>query len=262
MKPAPLSASLTRTRWRTLSIVLVTIVSLFAATIGTAEAQRDAPQRDAPQRDAPQRDVRPDRERPAPVVETLRLRCAPDFINGQRGVLCEWSEATNPTTRAYQLYRITNGSARELLVTRSADGRRAYFDTDVNAPSSLVYGVISVNRNGRLLGQSAPQSVQFGSDIEDLRLACAPDSLNGSRGVLCRWSKASHPDVRGYVLYRSVAGGDRQAIARVGLDGRTAFFDTRVRPGAVYVYGVTAVNGNGSVIGTGGPVRVLWPAAD
>ncbi len=123
--------------------------------------------------------------------------------------------------------------------------------------------MISVNRNGRLLGRSAPAHVQYGQDIGQLRLGCSPDFVNGQRGVLCRWSEAEQAGVRGYVLYRVDGSSDhRQVIARSGIDGRNAFFDTDVSPGARLTYGVTAVDANGDVLAIGGPQQVLWPAAD
>jgi hypothetical protein len=234
-----------RTRvWGSLIVVVGIVLALLASTISVADAQTDQA------------------VRPVQDVETLRLACAPDFINGQRGVLCKWSEATNPRTRAYQLYRITEGSQRELLTTVGADGRLAYFDTDVSAPSSLVYGVISLNRSGRLIGRSAPQHVQYGEDVQQLRMACAPDSIEGQRGVLCRWSETTQPTARGYLVYRSVGDRAREVIARIGLDGRQAHFDTNVVPGALHTYGVTAIDGDGNVVASGPPRQVRWPAAD
>lgn len=233
------------------SLVLIAslVVAMLASTAGLAAAQADS---------------LTDRSTPgsAQHPEVLRLACAPDSINGQRGVLCKWSEATNPNTRAYRLYKSTDGSARELVTTVRADGRLGYFDTNVSAPSTLVYGVVSINRNGRVLGQSAPAEVTYGHDIQALRLACAPDFIEGHRGVLCRWSAATQPSVRGYLLYRVADTDARELIARVGADGRLGFFDTDVTPGATYTYGVTAINDAGAVIAIGGPRQVRWPAAD
>lgn len=138
--------SLRRSHVRRLLLATVVVVTVFATAMAPADAQVD-------------------RSRPRPVhdVERLRLDCAPHNSDVQRGVLCRWSEARNVDTRAYQLFRIVDGVPRELIATVGVDGRRGYFDTDVAAPSSLVYGVISVNRNGRLLGRSAPVHIQLGA---------------------------------------------------------------------------------------------------
>jgi hypothetical protein len=237
-------------RWSKLTLATAVVLALFFSTVGTADAQTERV-----------RSQQVDQVRPVPQVETLRLACGPDFVNGERGVLCQWSEATNPRTRGYKLFRITDGSPRELVTTVGVNGRLGYFDTDVVAPSSLVYGVISVNRSGRLIGRSAPVHVQFGQDIEQLRMACAQDFAEGERGVLCRWSESTQPGVRGYLVYRIMDRDQREVIARIGLDERNAFFDTAVTPGTTLTYGVTAVDVAGNVLGVGGPQRLTWPAA-
>lgn len=237
-------------RWSKLTLATAVVLALFFSIVGTADAQTERV-----------RSQQIDQVRPVPQAETLRLACGPDFVNGERGVLCEWSEATNPRARGYKLFRSTDGSPRELVTRVGVDGRLGYFDTDVVAPSSLVYGVVSVNRSGRLIGRSAPVHVQFGQDIEHLRMACNQDFVNGERGVLCRWSEATQPEVRGYLVYRIADRDQREVIARIGLDERTAFFDTAVTPGATLTYGVTAVDGAGSVVAVGGPQQVTLPAA-
>ena len=232
-------------------LVMGVVMALLCATVGVADAQG---------RRAEDRQV--DLVRPASAVETLRLGCNRDFVDGQRGVLCQWSEATNAHTRGYQLFRVTDGSARELVTTVGVNGRRGFFDTDVSAPSSLVYGVVSFNRSGRLLGRSAPVHVQLGQDIEQLRMMCAADSTDVGRGILCRWSETTQPGARGYLVYRIVGSHQRQVIARIGLDGRNGYFDTDTVPGVLHTYGVTAVDANGDVVAVGGPQQVRWPTAD
>ena len=226
------------------------VVALLFATGGIAEAQTEQV-----------RSNRAEVVRPQPVVETLRLACAPDFIDGERGVLCQWSEATNPQTRGYKLYRITDGSPRELVATVAANGRLGYFDTGVAAPASLVYGVISVNRSGRLLGRSPAVHVHYGQDIEQIRLSCSPDLVDGQRGVLCRWSEPGQAGVRAYLVYRITNDEPRSLIARVELDGRNGYFDTDVVPGATLTYGVTGVDSDGTVLSVSSPHQVNWPAA-
>jgi hypothetical protein len=239
-----------RQRWSKLTLATAVILALFFSTVGTADAQTERV-----------RSQQVDQVRPVPQVEVLRLACGPDFVNGERGVLCQWSEAANPRTRGYKLFRIADGSPREVVTTVGLNGRLGSFDTDVEAPSLLVYVVTSVNRSGRLIGQSAPVQVQFGQAIEQLRMACTQDFVNGESGVLCRWSESTQPEVRGYLLYRIVDRDQREVIARLGLDERNAFFDTAVTPGARLTYGVVAVDGAGSVVAAGGPQQLTWPAA-
>lgn len=134
------------THLRRILLAAAVVLTVLATTIAPADAQADR-----------------SRQRSTQDVERLRLECAPASIDGERGVLCRWSEATNTKTRGYKLLRIVDGEARELVSTVGVDGRLGFFDTDVSSPSSLVYGVISVNRNGRLLGRSAPAYIQLGA---------------------------------------------------------------------------------------------------
>jgi hypothetical protein len=237
-------------RWPKLTLATAVVLALFFSTVGTADAQTERAR-------SPQ--VEP--VRAALQAETLRLVCGLDFVNGERGVVCQWSEATNTRTRAYQLFRIANGSPRELVTTVGANARLGYFDTDVAAPSSLAYSVISVNRRGRLTGRSVPVRVQYGQNVEQLRMACEPDFVGSERGVLCRWSDSTQRDVRGYVVYRIMGRDQREVIARVGLNVHNAHFDTDVGPGSTVTYSVAAVDRAGSVVGLGGPRLLTWPVA-
>ena len=76
---------------------------------------------------------------------------------------------------------------------------------------------------------------------------------------MCRWSDTTRASAVRYVLYRSVDGGSRGAIYRVGEDGRRAFRDRDVKPGQAIRYAVVAVNASGRIVAYGGPDRVVLP---
>jgi hypothetical protein len=234
-------------------------MALLSTTVGMAEAQ---PQPDL-RRDQRPIDVAPDavRDRPVQPFEQLRLSCDVEIVGDHRGVLCRWSPTQQSTARAYQLYRIVDGSPRRLLTTVGADGRLAYFDTDLSAPSEVTYGVVALSRNGRVIGIGGPVRVQIGTDLRELRFGCTPDSIGDQRGVLCRWSESTASTTRGYLVYRSIDQGPREVIARIGLDGRRAHFDTAVVPGSVHIYAVVAVDSAGNPLAIGGPQRLQWPPA-
>lgn len=219
------------------ALLVITVISLLVSSTGTASAQ----------------------EVTAQPVEQLRLVCHADSIGDQRGVLCKWSEARVGFARGYKLHRSVDGAARELVATVGADERLAHFDTNVSSPSRITYGVVALNRFGRVIGLGGPVTVQLSRPNEELRFDCHRDSIAGRRGVLCQWSPTERPDARGYLLFRSIDYRERQVIARIGLDGRASFFDTEVHPGSVHIYYVAVVNAAGEVIGTGGPDRVHWP---
>ena len=134
---------------RMLSLALL-ICSLFAVTTaGTADAQ--------PLRD---REAKPVHDRPTDR-EQLRLGCNVDIVDGERGVLCRWSEAT-VEVRGYQLYRIVNGAARELVATVPTGERLHAFDTDLQAGDRVIYGVVGRNAAGRVVAIGGPVRLGIG----------------------------------------------------------------------------------------------------
>lgn len=118
--------------------ILVLAVALLVPLLASAEA-----------------DARP-RARPKAVVDSLRLDCQVDGVDGERGVLCRWSSSQRDGLRGYQLYRIVNGGPRELVATVGAGERLHAFDTDINRGDRLIYGVVARNDVGRVIGRGGP----------------------------------------------------------------------------------------------------------
>lgn len=93
---------------------------------------------------------------PIQIVEELRFGCRADVVDGQRGVVCRWSEASADGIRGYQLYRIVNGAPRELVSTVANGERRGAFDRDVEPGDHLIYGVVGRNRSGAVVAIGGP----------------------------------------------------------------------------------------------------------
>jgi hypothetical protein len=119
---------------------------------------------------------------------------------------------------------------------------------------------VAVGEDGTRLGISNLVAVRIGRPAEALRFNCAFVIDGDSRGVACRWGEASRPAAVRYVLYRSVDGAAREAIYRVGLNGRRAFLDTEIVAGQTIRYAVVALAADGRVVGIGGPDAVTIPA--
>lgn len=245
-----------RSRWLPFALVL-TLLGLLAVLSPAADAQERGRELG---RTGERQAVR---VQPAPLVEKLRLHCQVEAVNGQRGVSCQWSASSFASTRAYQLYRIVDGQARELVSTSTPDQRLAHFDADLVAPSTVTYGVVAVNRAGRVVAQSPARTVELGDPVDELRLACEPRSIDDQRGVLCRWSEAS--EARGYVVYRIADDGVREQIAVVAANERHFYFDvepahSRSAPnGVVLTYAVIAVDASGHPIAQSAARSVAWP---
>ncbi|MEM7091854.1 MAG: hypothetical protein AAF567_02530 [Actinomycetota bacterium] len=133
--------------------VLTLVVAMFATAGVAAAGPADARERVSD---------RVGHDRPHDRIEQLRLACNVDIVDGERGVLCRWSESTRDNLRGYQLYRIVNGSARQLVGTVAAGERLHIFDTDVAAGDHIIYGVVARNRVGRVIGLGGPVRLGIG----------------------------------------------------------------------------------------------------
>lgn len=234
------------------ALTIATVMALLLTTFGTASAQ-DTIQ--------PEDTIPSDQVVPTDVAdaERLRLRCAPTVRGDRVAVKCRWSASIQPEIRAYQLYRIVDGNARQLIATKGLDERRMHVDRRVHAGQTIIYGVVGLNHNGRVIAIGGPERVVLERPLEEVRFRCRREAIEGERGILCRWAKPNHPQARGYVLYRSIDGAEREIIHRAGLDSRRINFDTAVVPGAVHIYYLAIVDADGERVGFGGPDRVRWP---
>ena len=141
---------MSRTLHRLLAIAVL-VVATLASGVAVADAQ--------PIRD---RVAEPVRDRPNDRIEELRFACNQEIVGDQRGVLCRWSASTRDDVRGYQLYRIVNGAARELVATVPVGDRLHAFDTDLLAGDRVIYGVVARNTAGRVIGIGGPVRLGIG----------------------------------------------------------------------------------------------------
>ena len=81
-------------------------------------------------------------------------------------------------------------------------------------------------------------TVRVARPAEVLRFNCVILIDDARHGVPAAGRSAVARGAARYVLWRSVDGGPREAIYRVGEDGRRSFFDTDVKPGQAIRYAV------------------------
>ena len=187
---------------------------------------------------------------------------APIYPN--RAVVCRWEPPTGVDIRAFRLWKAVDGGERHLLAVIPSGGPHRFADFRIRTGHAYHYFVAGIGADRTRVAKSAVVTVRVGRPAELLRFNCLILIDNARHGVLCRWSDALRPAAARYVLWRSVDGGPREAVYRVGEDGRRSFFDTDVKPGQVIRYAVVAVNASGRVVGVGGPDRVVipvWPVA-
>lgn len=87
---------------------------------------------------------------PAPPL-ALKLSCIAKVIETKLGVVCEWSGVERDGVRAYQLWRKVGDGVRELVTTVPADGKRRFFDTNVQRGQHIVYTVVAVDGEGNVI---------------------------------------------------------------------------------------------------------------
>ena len=207
-------------------------------------------------------DIAPDRPVDPPVrFEELRLRCAAAATDAGRGVGCQWSQSAHPRFAGYRLVR-SDGEHREVVFRTHEVEVVRHLDTTVTPGVRYRYAVEVLDAHGRVIGRAGPVTAGVPEpEPQDLRFGCERASDGDVRGITCRWVGAEGA-VRGYVLYRSVDGGAREAIYRTGPDGRLGHVDGPLRPGHRYTYAVVALDGAGEVVGIGGPVTIGIPPPD
>ncbi len=177
-------------------------------------------------------------------------------------VACRWSAVNASRVRAYQLWRavdVAGGGPRQLIATIPAGQPLRHIDLGVSRRHVYTYAVVAVGKDGSKLAVSEPAAVRIPPAPDGLRMACALASVGDHHGVACKWSESRDPGAAGYVLWRSVDGGPREAIYKTGPDGRLAFLDANVKPGQTIRYAVIVLDKSGARLGMGGPVAVRIP---
>ncbi len=183
---------------------------------------------------------------------------APIFPN--RAIVCRWTPPDGVAIRAFRVWRAVDAGERRLQATIPSGAPYRFADFRIRTGHAYHYFVAGIGADATRVAKSAVVTVRVGRPAEVLRFNCLILIDNARRGVLCRWSDALRPAAARYVLWRSVDGGPRERVYRVGEDGRRSFFDTDVKPGQVIRYAVVAVDAGGPVVGFGGPDRVIIPA--
>jgi len=191
--------------------------------------------------------------------EHLRLAC--EGVDGDRGtgVLCGWTQSSHPRFAGYRLLRSDGDQRVTVLETRDRSKTR-FLDEKVRRGVRYTYAVQVVDAHGVVIGAGGPSTSGLRPiPDEELRFDCSLTSDGDHRGVACKWEEATHPEARGYVLFRSVDQGPREELFRTGVDGPNRYFDRDVSAGHGYLYAVVLLDLEGEVIGGGGPVAVSLP---
>jgi fibronectin type 3 domain-containing protein len=202
---------------------------------------------------------------PSTPLPAIRLSCAlvvPNPLSAiapNRAIVCKWRAPDGVTVAKYRLWRTVDGGARQLVTVKTPDARLRHADFNIRTGHTYRYVVTAVDGTGTRVAKSAADTVYVVRPAQALRFNCVVEIDEGLTSVVCRWSDTTRASAIRYVLFRSVDGGPREAIYRVGEDGRRAFRDRDVKPGQAIRYAVVAVNASGRIVALGGPDRVVIP---
>jgi hypothetical protein len=204
-------------------------------------------------------------------VPRLRLACAGGAFEGVAGARCEWSQSDSPAFARYVLWRQDPGRTDRRVVFQSTDrAMTAYLDKPLT-PGGYHYGLLALSADNRTVGIAEPVEVTVPTPPAPptttaprplvMSLECHPVATpTAGPKVECHWSQIASERFAGYRLYREVPG--TPAVVRFTTSDRnvTAAADDGLQPGTTYKYRIVAVDGDGRVIGSGGPVSVTIPA--
>ena len=256
--------------------ILGAVLAVFMATITLLAVPAAA-------ENAPELDPKPDK---ADAIATfdfpeidhpVALRCTGRFADRGPVVGCAWRAREGVEVAQWQLWRLQirpERGGRELVAELGSDVT-AYDDHDVSSPAVYLYVVLGLDRDGGIVARSRPDVARL---VERphvaIHLAChlrrsvtdqpvvtaVSDAVEPGfePSIVCRWEAKDRAGIRGYVVHRSVDGGERSTIAEVGAD-TTSIVDHEVRFGHRYSYVVTALNHEGQVVGRSRVVTIGVP---
>ncbi len=180
---------------------------------------------------------------PSNTVEaaTKELPPPPSDIIAQSGrvksVLLTWTPADDPDVGGYAIYSGSGPDRLELLAKVKGHRENRYLDkgsgfSSLDDGTDYFYSIACYNRFGA-------EGVQ--TPVARARTKLRPSPAAGIRlsaladRILVQWSPNREPDIRAYVLYRSLNGGGWSRVGEAG-PGQTSFSDADLKPDSEYRY--------------------------
>ncbi|HEY8167105.1 MAG TPA: hypothetical protein VIF84_00185 [Candidatus Limnocylindrales bacterium] len=200
-----------------------------------------------------------------PPLAEIKLGCAlhvPNPLSSiapNRAIVCRWTAPEGVTVKAYRLWRSVDAGDRHLVARIPGDGLLRFADRNIRTGHAYHYRVIGIGEDGARVAKSDVDTVRVPRAPQALAFNCVVVIDGGDTSARCHWSDTTRPAAVRYVLWRSVDGGPREAIYRVGEDGRRSYVDHDVKPGQTIRYAVVALAKHGRIVAFGGPDRVVIP---
>jgi fibronectin type 3 domain-containing protein len=146
----------------------------------------------------------------------------------------------------FQVYRRVGTESYRLPLAQEPLAEQRTTDTTAPQGASACY-VVRAAASVDPLVESAPSN-EACVEVRDIEPPAAPAGtavLPRERGLEVLWTPSPEDDIAGYRVYREAPGEPRGRVAEVEA-ARSAWLDTRARPGVVYQYDVTAFDRAGN----------------
>jgi hypothetical protein len=197
-------------------------------------------------------------------VEQHRLQCVAATSGDTAGARCEWSPSHAPTFARYLLWRQDPGKTERRVVFQSSDRAVTTYGDKPLSPGTYHYGLLVLDGANKGVGIGGPVEVTIpvppAAEPKPVVMSLECKPVPSPTRVVCRWSMSSSERFAGYRLFREAPGTPAQVRFTTADRNVTTATDDGVQPGATYKYRVVTVDGDGRVIGSGGPVTVTIPA--
>ncbi|MEP1093928.1 MAG: hypothetical protein ABJG78_02395 [Cyclobacteriaceae bacterium] len=176
----------------------------------------------------------------APVITNVRE------VEG--GLSISWIGSVADDVKGYQLFRVDETTPDEVLRLSDewiAPGQTTFLDAGVVRTVSYSYYLVAVDQAGNESDQSNTYSRRFGSSknelsaITDLQVNFATES----RQVRLNWQSSENEKLKGFIIYRGVAGKALRPIT--GFETTSGFIDSDLPKEENITYQVKAYGANG-----------------
>ena len=186
------------------------------------------------------------------AIEVLPLdTTAPAQVTGvtatgsETGIALGWGASAATDLAGYHVYRAASPTGTYTRLTTALLTGTAYTDATAPAGATSSYQVTAVDRSGNESVRSATASAPRPGDTTPPAVVTGVTATGTATGVTVGWTASTAPDLAGYRVSRSTAGG---AFAPLGTDlvTGTSFADTTAPEGVALGYQVVAVDAAGN----------------
>lgn len=157
----------------------------------------------------------------------------------------EWDYPDNPAIAGYRIYRGSPNGGSELIGATKDRFTSHYVDTDLKEETAYSYRFSSYTIDKTESDATPVVSVKTAPQLEAVSFIASVSNLPNRSKIV--WRPHVSPEVSGYIVQKSVAGGKNwEDVAKVSSRLMSEYIDKEVDNGKVYYYRVIAKTCDGS----------------